>query len=151
MRYYMRHITLFIALLTICIKGNSQTNVQLILKDGKQISKVYAQDFSFKESLTNPYFDTINFNFEKSNNIDLFNIGCYINDKQPWKQIWLDSGKITILAHMDSTSFKIDTVINSPMYDYVKKFNIEFGNIIKQKDTSQTNLYLIKNLNSNNY
>ena len=145
----MRHITLFIALLTICIKGNSQTNVQLILKDGKQISKVYAQDFSFKESLTNPYLDTINFNFEKSNNIDLFNIGCYINDKQPWKQIWLDSGKITILAHMDSTSFKIDTVINSPMYDYVKKFNIEFGNIIKQKDTSQTNLYLIKNLNSN--
>lgn len=149
MRYYMKHITLFLTLLAICNKGNSQTSVRLILKNGKQISKVYAQDFSFKESLTSPYLDTINFNFEKSNSIDLFNIGCYINDKQPWKQIWLDSGKITILAHMDSISFKIDTVINSPMYDYVKKFNIEFGNITKQKDTSKANLYLIKNLKLN--
>ena len=123
MRNYMRHFKLIIVLLIFCFKGISQTNIQLILKGGKQISKVYAQDFSFKENYTTSYQDTINFNFTKTNNSDLYNIGCYINDKQPWKQIWLDSGNIRIYAHMDSTSFKIDTVINSPTYDYVKRFN----------------------------
>ena len=145
----MKNITLLTALLTVYITGIAQTNIQLILKGNKQISKVYADDFSFKESLTSPYLDTINFNFQKSNKIDLFNIGCYIDNRQPWKQIWLDSGKITILAQLDSTSFKIDTVLNSPMYEYVKKFNAEFVAINKLRDTLQTNAYLIKNLKSN--
>jgi len=145
----MRQIPLFIGFLTICISVNSQTNIQLILKNGKQISSVYAHDFSFKENLTHPYQDTINFRFERSNDIDLFNIGCFINDKQPWKQIWLDSGRITIFGHMDSTSFKIDTVLNSPMYDYVRLFNIEFGDLVKQKDSSRASIYLLDHLRSN--
>jgi thiol-disulfide isomerase/thioredoxin len=129
--------------------GISQTNIHLILKENKRISKVYAQDFSFKENIDTDYKDTINFHFTKSNNIDLYTIGCFINDKQPWRQIWLDSGEITILAHLDSSKFIIDTVINSPFYEYVKKFNKDYSNILKLKDTSLANIFLIESLNTN--
>jgi thiol-disulfide isomerase/thioredoxin len=145
----MRHVKIIIALLIFSLKGISQTNIQLILKGDKKISKVYAQDFSFKESLDTTYKDTINFHFTKTNNIDLYNIGCFINGKQPWKQIWLDSGLVTIFAHLDSSKLIIDTVINSSTYDYVKKFNKDYSNIIKLKDTSLANIFLLESLNTN--
>ena len=146
---YMRHFRIIIISLALSFRANSQTNIQLIIKGGNLITKVYAGDFSFKESLSTDYQDTINFNFTKTNNIDLYNIGCFIKGKQPWNQIWLDSGNIRIYAHMDSTTFNIDTVINSPTYDYVKNFKKNYNNVLKLKDTAQSNKFLFENLNKN--
>lgn len=126
----------------------AQTNIQLILKANNKIDKLEANDFSSKQVFTVEYKDTINFNFNKSN-IDLYNIGCYINDKKIWAQIWLDTGNIKVEAHTDSAKFIIDTIINSPIYYYLKGFSKEYSSLLKTKDTTQINQFLLSKLQEN--
>lgn len=151
MRNYMRHFKLLIAFLIFSFHAISQTNIQLILNGGNQITKVDASDFSFKEILSTDYKDTINFYFSKTNTVDLYIIGCYINNKKRWTQLWLDSGNVRIYAHVDSTTIKIDTVINSPIYNYVKTFNKKYSNFLQpnNRDTTQINKFLLGNLKEN--
>ena len=151
MDIYRRFFTITITVLSFHFPAIAQTNIRLILKGGNQITKVEASDFSFREILSADYNDTLNFNFSKTNNIDLYNIGYYVNEKKHWAQIWLDSGNITIYAHADSASFKIDSIVNSPTYNYVKKFNKEYATFFetKNRDTIQINNFLLNALQEN--
>lgn len=148
MRNYMIPYQIIIALLIFSCQATGQTKIQLILRADAQIEKIDVEDFSFKETFSSKYKDTIDFYFAKTN-IDLYNIGCYVNGKKLWKQIWLDTGNIKIHAHVDSTKLIIDTIINSPMYYYVSNFNREFSSYFKTKDTVQINKFLLSKIQSN--
>ncbi|MDI3320631.1 TlpA family protein disulfide reductase [Pinibacter soli] len=145
----MRLLTLLLFLFTLCFKGFSQTNITLILTAGKEVAKVYAMDISQKEKLTSTYRDTVNLNFTKTSNIDLYNIGCYVGKRQFWDQIWLDSGNIEIHAHLDSTTFKIDTVINSRFFNYVANFHAKYDDYFTRNDTIQINRFLLDRIDAN--
>lgn len=146
----MRHFKLIISFLILGVKGISQTNIKLIMPTGKTITSVYAEDFSLRENrqIYN-YQHTINFPFSKTNKIDLYTIGCFINNKQPWTQIWLDDDSVTVYAHLDSTKFIIDTVLNSPMYYYVNNIFKDYYNLHKSKDTALCNEFLFQKFKEN--
>ncbi|MEO6720074.1 MAG: TlpA disulfide reductase family protein [Ferruginibacter sp.] len=135
-------------LLVLNFQVTAQTKIQLFLKSDKQIEKIDASDFSFKEIYNSEYKDTLSFSFANSG-IDLYNFGCYINDKKIWTQVWLDTGNIDIHAHVESSKLVIDTVTNSPVYYYVRNFNKEFSGYLKTKDTAQINNFLLSKVQNN--
>lgn len=148
----MKRVIVLITLMSVIYNtALSQTNIKLVIKGSNQISNIEASDYSFKEILTTDYKDTVTLNFYHTNSIDAYLIGCYINDKKYWTQVWLDSGNISIYAHLDSNKLIVDTVLNSTFYYYEKEFTKGYSNLIKSKnrDIPQINKYFLKNIERN--
>lgn len=111
----MKSLIIFLIFITAGFCATAQTNIKIILETNLKIDRVDAFDISQKEIYDFKYKDTLNIKFNKQN-IDLYNIRYFSDGKMYRKQLWLDTGNITIKAHTDSSNLVIDTVINSPVY-----------------------------------
>ncbi|HVG15480.1 MAG TPA: hypothetical protein VM935_10985 [Chitinophagaceae bacterium] len=111
----MRFLVIIASLFSFAFQASSQTTIQLVLTSagGHKPDKVDVFDLSQKEIYDRPYRDTLVFNFKKSN-IDCYNIRYHENGKVFRQQIWLDSGKVKVEAHITGHDLVIDTVANSP-------------------------------------
>ncbi len=150
MRNYMRPLKFIIAILIVNLQAVGQTNIQVIIKDLGQhkIDKVDAFDLSQVEFHDYVYQDTLNINFKKTN-IDCYNIRYFENGKMYRQQIWLDTGKIKIEAHIDSSKLIIDTVLNSPMFYKYQDFSQKYSQLYKNQDTVSLNNFLLETYQKN--
>lgn len=146
----MRHIKFIIIIFLFGKQAVGQTSIQIVINDlGKhKIDKVDVFDLSQKEFYEYEHKDTLNLNFDKKN-IDCYNIRYHEGDKMFQQQIWLDTGKIKIVAHLDSTTLIIDTVYNSPTYYKVLEFGKKHFELYKKNDTLLLNNYLIDKYKEN--
>ncbi len=131
--------------LTILSATQAQTRLTLLVKADtpSAISKVDLMNFEQTHSLQAAYADSIFFEFP-STGTDVYNIRFHKNGKLAWQQIWLDTGNITISGRVERNNFLIDTVVGSPVYDAIKKYYRELGELNKQQDTAAINNYLVK-------
>jgi hypothetical protein len=145
MRNYMRPLKFLLAIILLNIQAVGQTTIQVVIKNlsGHKIDKVDVFDISGIESHEYIYNDTIISNFKKSN-IDCYNIRYFENGKMFRQQLWLDTGKIDIEAHIDSSRLIIDTVINSPMFYKYKAFTKKYSQLYKSNDTAVLNSFLLE-------
>lgn len=143
----MRRFVLLVIPLIFNFHLIAQTNIQLVLKTDKHIDSVDVFDESQLEFYTFPFNDTLNVHFNKTNK-DSYWIRYHENKKMYRQAFWLDTGNIIIHAHIDTT-LVIDTVINSPFYYEVIKFNSENQNLFKQGDTSRLNRFLEQGITMN--
>ncbi|MCU0451400.1 MAG: TlpA family protein disulfide reductase [Bernardetiaceae bacterium] len=119
----------------------AQTTIELIVQPGAHpVGKVDAFDLSQQVVHSVDYRDTLRFEFAKTN-VDCYNFRYHVNGEMLRQQIWLDSGHIQIRAHLTERELVIDTVLNSPMYYFVKKFQSESQQFAK--DTLMFNNYLL--------
>lgn len=132
-------IVLFLSATSISI---AQTTIQLILKGGQGIEMFDAFDLSQKEKHQQPFKDTLTVHFNK-NNIDCYNIRYHGNGKIYSEQLWLDTGKVIIHAHIRGDELLIDTVLNSPVYYKVAAFARTFLKFKADKDTAAANSYAL--------
>ena len=122
-----------------------QSNINLIvpnLKDQK-IDSMKAFDYSQLEMLNLNMQDTINMRFKK-NNIDCYVIRFHIGKSVFNKQLWLDTGHITVKAHLLRTNLVVDTVLNSPIYYQVQQFQNEYFAVQKKSDSTAINQFLLR-------
>jgi peroxiredoxin len=126
----------------------AQTTITLILPTAKNVDKLDVFDLSQQEFHTLPYKDTTTYHFKK-NNIDAYNLRCYVNGKRYWQQIWLDTGHIVVKAHLDSSNMVIDTVINAPAYYAAKKFSANYSALAATKDSMRVNAFLLQEYERN--
>jgi len=132
-------IVLFLSATSISI---AQTSIQLILKSGHGIEKFDAFDLSQKEKHQQSFKDTLTVQFHK-NNIDCYNIRYHGNGKTYSEQLWLDTGKVIIHAHIRGDELLIDTVLNSPVYYKGAAFAKTFSKLKADKDTAAANSYAL--------
>ncbi len=128
----------------VSLKSIGQTSIQLVIKNigTHKIDKVDAFDLSQKEFRESKYKDTLKFEFSKKT-IDCYNIRYHENGKLYRQQIWLDTGKIKIEAHIDSTTLVIDSVFNSPIYYEHHKFSRDYASLYKKNDTTAISQMLL--------
>ncbi len=128
----------------------AQTNIRIHLKNGNNfsINKLDAFDLSQKEFTNLEYQPTLAFRFRKTN-VDCYNIRYHSQTKMYSQQIWLDTGNISIEAHIDGDFLIIDTVIHSPFYYEVKNFNKEISRLYQNNDTTALNSYLLSVVEKN--
>jgi len=146
----MRNIKFIIIIFLFSKQVVGQTNIQLVINNlgSHKIEKVDVFDLSQKEFYKYEYKDTLTLNFNKKN-IDCYNIRYYEGDKMFKKQIWLDTGKIKIIAHLDNTNLIIDTVFNSPSYYKILEFEKKYSELVKKNDTTSINNYLLDKYEEN--
>ncbi len=150
MRSYTRPLKFLSIFLFFSLEVSGQTTIQFIIKNtgGHKIDKVDAFDLSQVEFYNYAYKDTLQLNFNKSS-IDCYNIRYYENGKMFRQQIWLDTGKIKIEAHLDSSKLVIDTVINSPMFYRYRDFTKKYSRLYKANDTVSLNRFLLETYKAN--
>jgi len=146
----MRSLKFLLVILLLNRQTFGQTNIQFVIKNsgGYKIDKVDAFDLSQIEFYNYSYYDTLNLSFKKTN-IDCYNIRYYENEKMFRQQMWLDTGKIKIEAHIDSSMLIIDTVVNSPMFYKYKDFIIKYSQLYKTNDTVLLNNFLLETYQAN--
>jgi peroxiredoxin len=128
-------------LMIVVLPALAQTEIQLIVK-GENIKEVSIFDLSQIDIQQFEYADTVNAVFAKKH-IDCYNIIYHSDRKRFQKQIWLDPGKVKIYGHIDSSSFVIDTVINSTAYYEVIAFYRMYSSLNIAKDTAALNDHLL--------
>ena len=135
----------FIALFIFCFSSSfGQTNIKVLIKNSEKylIDKVDIFDLSQRERLELPYKDVLNFTFKKQG-INLYILRYHEKDKMFRQQIWLDTGKIEIQVHIDSSKLIIDTVLNSPLYYQNLDFQNKYSNLFQKNDTVGMNKILL--------
>ncbi len=137
------HKLLFV-LLIFGYSAQAQTSIQLIVKSDK-IKKIDVFDLSQTAFQDFEYNDTVVATFTRKN-IDCYNIIYRAENKNFAKQIWLDTGRITIYGHIDTSELVLDTVINSPIYYSVKNFYKNFSAYSREKDTASMNDHLLNGI-----
>lgn len=144
LRYYMRHFKLILFSFLFSLHTAGQTDIQLIVKNPNRhkIDKVDAFDYSGQEVYNYEYKDTLNLHFNKTN-IDCYNIRYFAGDKMFRQQLWLNTGKTVITAHIDSSKLIIDSVLNSPFYYHYFEVMKTFSTLHKNKDTVGLNSFLL--------
>ncbi len=147
----MRRFVLLVTSLIFNFHLIAQTNIQLVLQTEKHIDSIDVFDESQVEFYTFPFNDTLNIHFNKTNK-DCYWIRYHENQKMYRQTLWLDTGNIIVLTHIDTTTLVIDTVIDSPFYYEVIKFNSDNQSLFKRGDTSRLNSFLeeaiTKNINN---
>lgn len=140
----MRPLKFILIFLIVSLQAVGQTNIQVIIKNKGQnkIDRVEFSDLSQHKVFKLPYSDTLNFLFNK-NNIDCYNIFFFEGKNKFTQQIWLDTGNIKIFAHIDSSKFIIDTVLNSPIFYNYLNIVRNYITLYKKKDTSALYNYLL--------
>jgi len=143
----MKWLKLLFALLIFGDSTEAQTSIQLIVKSDK-IEKIAVFDLSQTEFNDFKYNDTVVASFKKKN-IDCYNIIYRAENKNFAKQIWLDTGHITIYGHIDTSELVLDTVINSPFYYLARDFYKKFSAYSREKDTARINELLLNGVRKN--
>lgn len=113
---------LLFVLLGITSSLAAQMSLTVIVKTDKVIEKADAFDHSQKEYLKAAYKDTLSFRFNK-NQVDCYNLRYFAGEKTYSAQLWLNNGHVTVHAHLGEQQLVIDSVINSPFYDYVARLS----------------------------
>ena len=146
----MRPLKFLSALLLLNLQAVGQTSIKVVIKSlsDHKIDKIDIFDLSGVEVYEYKYNDTIIANFKKTT-IDCYNLRYFENEKMFRQQLWLDTGKITIKAHIDSSKLIIDTVINSPMFYKYKVFSKNYSQVYKTNDTTLINKFLLETYQEN--
>jgi len=144
----MKNLVLFIACIFLYLNSVAQTNIRLIIKSDRKIDSVGIIDVSQTEFHQCLFKDSLDLKFNK-HNLDLYNIRCFINGKLYWKQLWLDSGNITVKAHTGTPNLIIDTVLNSPAYYDAIAYLKDSPKLKTAKDTTLSNDYKLNEIRKN--
>jgi thiol-disulfide isomerase/thioredoxin len=135
--------------LIVAIKATAQTNIQLILKSAAPVSEINVMDITQQSIKSSIYQDTVNFSFNEISFKEKYTINCHVNDKIRWTQIWLDTGNVSVFAHVDSSKLIIDTVVNAPFYYEEKVMRNELKKLRDTHDTIGMNRFLLRNIADN--
>jgi len=144
----MKNLVLFITCVFLGLTSTAQTNIRLIIKSDHKIDSVGIVDVSQTEFHQSLFKDTVELKFNK-HNIDMYNIRCFVNGKLYWKQLWLDTGNVTVKAHIGSTVLIIDTVLNSPAYYDAIAYLKDSPKLKTAKDTILSNDYKLNEIREN--
>lgn len=152
----MKHIVGLVIFLFAALYSKAQASFEIVFDDSKsafKIDKVDMFDVSQQEIYTKPFQKVVQFEFKKKVT-DNYWIIFLSGEKRIRKQIWLNAGKIKIVAHADSLKLVIDTVYNSPFYYKSSKIFNDVNSLLSQKDTAGANdlmLYEFKENYQNPY
>lgn len=146
----MVYLKSLIGFLLLSLSVSAQTEIQVILNGAKdhKVDKVDAFDLSQVEYYKYKFSDTLLFRFNKDT-IDCYNIRYHENGKMYRQQIWLNPGKVIIKAHIGEDKLIIDTVINSSFYYQVTEFNEKYASLLKARDSTGTNDFLLTSFKKN--
>lgn len=144
----MKNLVFFITCMFLGITSSAQTNIRLIIKSNQKIDSVGIIDISQKEFYQCPFKDTIDFRFNK-NNIDLYNIRYFISGKLHRKQLWLDTGNVTVKAHTADDDLVIDTALSSPVYYDVITYLHRPAKLQTKQDTLLENDFRLAEIQKN--
>lgn len=143
-------LLIFYSFLLISAKElSSQTHLKLILHTTEPIDSVYISHFTNQESIRLTYKDTIDLYF-KTGGIDFYHINYKIaNGKNYFAPAFLDSGKITIISHIENEKLIIDSVEGSAIYETYKSWRNSYTNLKASKDSILLDSFLLKTYEAN--
>ena len=127
-----------------CCLTYGQTTIKISIQNSEQylIDKVDIFDLSQRERFELPYNNVVFYSFKKPG-LNCYNIRYHSGEKMFRQQIWLDTGKLEIKVHIDSSKLFIDTVINSPLYYEYLDFQKQYSRLFQKSDTVGMNKTLL--------
>lgn len=127
----------------------AQTSITVIVKTDRAPDEADAFDLSQKEYLKASYRDTLVFTFNKKQ-VDCYNLRYFEGGKAYSAQLWLNNGDVRVHAHLGERQLVIDSVINSPFYDYVAKLYDHLDSLKDSPDLLNQALLGVFRENANN-
>lgn len=129
--------------------GTSQTRLQLILRTDKPIDSLLIIHWTDKEVSRLAYTDTLYVNF-KTRGIDFYHLNYTIADGKPYyAPLFLDTGTIKVISHIENEKLVVDSVIGSPIYEKYVRWKYDY-NLLKQKtDTAALDSFLLRTYKEN--
>ena len=139
----------FLFIFFLCKSGTSQTQLQLILRTDKPIDSLLIIHWTDKEIGRLAYRDTLYVNF-KTRGIDYYHLNYTFGDGKPYyAPLFLDTGAIKVVSHIENEKLVIDSVIGSPIYEKYVRWKYDY-NLLKQKaDTAALDSFLLNTYTAN--
>lgn len=126
----------------------ANTHLQLILNTDKPVDSAFIVHWTDREMIWLPFKDTLKVNF-KTRGIDFYHLNYTAKGKNYFAALFLDSGNIKIVSHIENEKVIIDNVTGSPMYEKYAGWKSDY-NILKQnKDSTVLDSFLLKTYEEN--
>lgn len=127
----------------------SQTQLQLILHTNKPIDSLMIIHWTDKEVGRLPYRDTLYVDF-KTRGIDFYHLNYTMGDNKPYySPLFLDTGKIKIVCHIENEKLVVDSVIGSPIYDTYAQWRSDYLLLRQNADTAVLDSFLLRTYSEN--
>ena len=124
--------------------GTSQTQLQLILRTDKPIDSLLIIHWTDKEIGRLAYRDTLYVNF-KTRGIDFYHLNYTIGDGKPfYVPLFLDTGTIKVISHIENENLVIDSVIGSPIYEKYVRWRSDYALLKQKADTAVLDSFLLR-------
>jgi hypothetical protein len=120
---------------------SAQTVIEVKILNGKEEGRIKIIDISHTVSSESRYKNTISFNLSKTD-LDCYELTYRERNRLFAATLWLDNGKLKVIAHIAGNSLVVDTVLGSRIYYVAKRFNTEFMRLKMEKDTTKINRFL---------
>jgi hypothetical protein len=142
-------VTLLSLILFLTFPGKAQTHLQLILHTEKPIDSAFIVHWTDRESAWLPFTDTMQVDF-KTTGIDFYHLNFKISDKKNYfASVFLDTGRIQLVAHIENEKIIIDSVTGSPMYKKYSAWKAEYNRLKSGNDSAALDRFLLKSYGEN--
>jgi thiol-disulfide isomerase/thioredoxin len=134
----------FLSIFFLSTSATSQTQLQLILHTNKPIDSLLIIHWTDKEVSRLPYRDTLYVNF-KTRGIDFYHLNYTMGDGKPYYvPLFLDTGRIKIVSHIENEKLVIDSVTGSPIYEKYSRWRSEYILLKQNADTAALDSFLLR-------
>jgi len=124
--------------------ATSQTQLQLILNTDKPIDSLLIIHWTDKEVGRFLFGDTLYVNF-KTRGIDFYHLNYTMGEgKLYYVPLFLDTGNIKIVSHIENEKLVIDSVIGSPFYEKYSRWRSAYILLKQQGDTAALDSFLLR-------
>lgn len=141
-------LLLLTALLLSTSSAKCQTHLQLILNTNIPVDSVFVVHWTDQEKSWLPFKDTLDINF-KTRGINFYHLNYVAKDQIYFAPLFLDTGHIKIISHLDNGKLVIDTVTGSPMYKRYTQWKSDFNKLKLDKDTALLDSFLLETYEAN--
>jgi hypothetical protein len=142
----------WLLIIACCLFGKpaaSQVHLQLILKTDKPIDSAIIVQWNFKKALWLPYKDTIEVDFE-TKGINYYHLNYKIaNGKNYFVPLYLDTGNIQVVTHIENEKLTVDRVTGSAMYEKYTRWRTRYDDLKSDKDSVGLDAFLLKSYEEN--
>jgi hypothetical protein len=144
-KLFLIHLVIFF----LSLSATSQTQLQLILHTNKPIDSLLIIHWTDKEIGRLPYNDTMYVDF-RTRGIDFYHLNYIMGDGRPYyTPLFLDTGKIKIVSHIENEKLVVDSVIGSPIYETYVQWKSDYLLLRQKADTAVLDSFLLSTYSDN--
>src|SRR5258705_10920133 len=121
-----------------------QTHLQLILKTDIPVDSAFIVQWNDRRSVRLAFKDTIEVDF-KTKGIDYYHLNYKIaNGKNYFVALYLDTGNIKIVTHIENEKLIVDNVTGSPIYEEYAQWRVRYNELKSNKDSIGMDAFLLQ-------